>query len=265
MPELAEVEYYRKQWDPGIGKKVLAVECANPAARVFRDTDAPALADGVAGKKLLASECHGKQMLFRFGGGQWLILHLGMTGKMCVESPTFAPTRHDHLVFRQHNRALVFRDPRMFGKAVHHTDAAPPDEWRNLPPTVLSPAWSKPRLAAFLLRRRGAVLKPLLLEQDMFPGIGNWMADEILWRIGVDPARRAGALTEPESAALWRAVRRVSRQALDVIGTDWNPPPDAWLFNHRWRDGGTCPRCRRGLEREKIGGRTTCRCPRCQR
>ncbi|HRQ87234.1 MAG TPA: Fpg/Nei family DNA glycosylase, partial [Bacteroidia bacterium] len=80
------------------------------------------------------------------------------------------------------------------------------------------------------------------------------------------PQTPAGTLDDSTIASLWKAARRVSREALRIVGTDWGDLPDAWLMNHRWRDGGLCPRrgCRAPLLRADLRGRTTCWCPRCQ-
>jgi formamidopyrimidine-DNA glycosylase len=56
-------------------------------------------------------------------------------------------------------------------------------------------------------------------------------------------------------------LQEVCRDAMRVIAPDWSRPPEDWLFNHRWRDGGICPRTGRPLQREPIGGRTTCWSP----
>jgi len=107
------------------------------------------------------------------------------------------------------------------------------------------------------------------LMQERFPGIGNWMADEILWRAAIHPAQPAGSLTPAEINTLYREIRTVCRNALnaiagrgDLLPHDLNVGiPDTWLFNHRWRDGGRCPRTKQPLERADIGGRTTCWSP----
>jgi len=109
----------------------------------------------------------------------------------------------------------------------------------------------------------------VLLMQERFPGIGNWMADEILWRAAIHPRRLAGTLTPAEIRALWRESRRVCRLALETIAGRGNDVPsalnvrirDSWLFNHRWEDGGRCPRTGARLVREQVGGRTTCWSP----
>src|SRR5690348_18300727 len=119
MPELAEVEYARKRWNPGLGKQVLAVEL-HAKKRIFRGTDTRALRRHLVRQKFLRSEARGKQMLFAFSGHNWLGLHLGMSGNLRTESARFAPGVHDHLVLRQAERALVFRDARQFGRVRFH-------------------------------------------------------------------------------------------------------------------------------------------------
>jgi len=72
-------------------------------------------------------------------------------------------------------------------------------------------------------------------------GIGNWMADEILWRAGIHPKQAAGSLEGAQIKALYHEIRWVCREALRIIGKDFSDPPDSWLFPHRWQKGGTCP------------------------
>ena len=87
------------------------------------------------------------------------------------------------------------------------------------------------------------------------------MADEILWRASLHPSIRGGKLDDKESLSLYNFSKEVSRDAMDVIGTNWGIPPVHWLFSHRWKDGGTCPKSGKPLVRETIGGRTTCFSP----
>src|SRR5437588_837163 len=110
MPELAEVEYYRKQWNCGLNQKVISL-ALHADKRVFRGSDVPLLKKTLTGATLKSSETHGKQMLFRFSKNGWLGLHLGMSGELRVEPADFKPGKHDHLVMRQARQSLVFRDP----------------------------------------------------------------------------------------------------------------------------------------------------------
>lgn len=262
MPELAEVEYFRKQWDPGLDKIVQRVAW-HPKARIFRGIDPKAFEKTLTGAKLRSSIAHGKQMLFRFDRAS-LGIHLGMTGKMLTAAPDHSPGKHDHLVLFQKQQALVFSDFRLFGRALFHEGADEPAWWTERPPDVLSPEFTKSAVAAFLARRKGVPIKAALLMQEQFPGIGNWMADEILWRAKILPSKRCGTLSEQIVNILWKETREVSRQALRIIGTDFSDPPDSWLFLHRWEKGGNCPHCGLELHRAQVGGRTTCWCPHCQ-
>ena len=97
--------------------------------------------------------------------------------------------------------------------------------------------------------------------QERFSGIGNWMADEILWRAAIHPKQPAGSLDTAQTKSLYREIRWVCREALRIIGKDFSDPPDSWLFNHRWQKGGTCPRTGAKLQHATIGGRTTCWSP----
>ena len=264
MPELAEVEHSRRQWDPGLGQTVTAVRLARPEIRVFRDTDTTTLRAQLPGKTLLASQARGKQMLFQFSDDLWLGVHLGMSGELRLEpSPDYVPRKHDHLILDQTGRALVFEDKRHFGRVRLHLGAEPPAWWSKLAPSVLSEEFTLPGLARFLERRRRTPLKAVLLMQEHFPGVGNWMADEILWRARLHPSMPAGALVPAQTQKLWQTVRWVSRTAVRIIDDNWRYPQN-WLFSHRWEAGGQCPRCRANLSRATVGGRTTCWCPECQ-
>jgi formamidopyrimidine-DNA glycosylase len=276
MPELAEVEFFRKRWSAGHGAKVLAVRC-NAGKKVFRGCDPVRLQRHLTGAKLLGSEAAAKQMLFRFSGGNllraksrgWLGVHLGMSGELRVEPPAYAAKKHDHLILVQKDRQLVFTDPRMFGAVLFHEGPNPPEWWTRIAPPILSPAFTVAAVADFLARRRRTPIKAVLLMQERFPGIGNWMADEVLWRAAIHPKRLAGSLKPAEIRAVHRECRQVCRLALDTIAGHgaYLPPdlnahiPSSWLFWHRWEDGGLCPRTGRPLVREEVGGRTTCWSP----
>lgn len=266
MPELAEVEYYRRQWNPGLGSRITRV-AIHGETRIFRDVDGDALKRELAAARLAASETHGKAMLFRFSEDRWLNLHLGMTGRLYTAPAEFVPGKWDHFVLFQEDRALVFADPRQFGRLRFHSGSDTPPWWRDLPPQVQEPGFSRERLRDLLAPHRTAPIKAVLLRQEKFPGIGNWMADEVLWRARIRPTCPAArvAASGRKLSDLFAALKEVVDDAMRVIAPDWSDPPDDWLFNHRWRDGGTCPRTDASLLREDIGGRTTCWSPAWQR
>jgi len=264
MPELAEVEFYRKQWDAGLRQKILRVEL-HAGDRIFRGADEKRLVKAVTGSTYRDSEARAKLMCFRFSGGAWLGIHLGMSGELRVESPRFAPGKHDHLVLVQKKQALVLRDPRKFGRVHFYLGDGAPDWWTKLPPAVTSPKFTVELVTAFFKRRARLAVKAALLVQTAFPGIGNWMADEILWQARIDPRALCGRLTRKRVEAIWEKAREVSRVSMETIGADYSDPPEDWLIHQRWSKDGVCPRHGLPLKTATIGGRTTRWCARCQR
>ncbi|MEO6245133.1 MAG: DNA-formamidopyrimidine glycosylase family protein [Opitutaceae bacterium] len=269
MPELAEVDFFRKRWAlAATGARIVRVH-THDTKKILRGVDLLALRGALTGATLDVSAARAKQMAFRFSGNAWLGIHLGMSGELVVAPADHVPGKHDHLVLFTEKHALVFKDPRMFGAVEFYLGAEPPPWWTKIAPSLLSPVFTVDALAAFLRRRARAPIKAVLLMQERFPGVGNWMADEILWRAAIHPARLAGSLRPAEIQALWRECRRVCRQALATIAGrgDYLPPdlnahiPRSWLFLHRWTAGGRCPKTRKPLARATIGGRTTCWSP----
>jgi formamidopyrimidine-DNA glycosylase len=264
VPELAEVEYYRRRWDDGVGQRVVRVEL-HGEKRVFRGSNPDLIEKALRGGKLLGSETRGKQIAFQFSKGAWLGIHLGMSGKLRVEAADFAPRKHDHLALFQKRRTLVFSDPRTFGRIRFHVGKEMPNWWSSLPPAVTSREFTAARLRHILQRRRRTSLKALLLIQEFFPGVGNWMADEILWQARLHPRVAAGALDDAAAQELRRVVRSVCRIALKTIGAEWSDPPADWLIHQRWKETGRCPTHATRLKHATVGGRTTAWCPRCQK
>ena len=261
MPELAEVDYFRRRWDVGLGRKVAGVTL-NPKARIGRGVDAKAMSQALKGAKLLESFAAAKQMAFRFSGDVWLGVHLGMTGRLEAGDADREPTPYDHFKLTMTGgRELAFVDPRQFGRVLFWQGDGLPEWWAKIPPAILSAEFTVGVVVVFLRRRARTAIKPVLLMQERFPGIGNWMADEVLWRAGFHPQAKAGSFGPKSVRKLHATLREVCAEAMEVIGKDWSDPPDTWLFNHRWKDGGRCPRTKKPLVREDIGGRTTCWSP----
>ncbi|MEO6034563.1 MAG: DNA-formamidopyrimidine glycosylase family protein [Verrucomicrobiota bacterium] len=263
MPELAEVEFYRKEWNVGLRQKIQSVEL-NKGKRIFRGINVGKLKKTIEGASLIVSRAHGKQMLFSFTKGGWLGIHLGMTGKLRTEKVPFVALKHDHLVLHQKNHALVFSDPRLFGRVLFDTGPHEPVWWTKLPPSLTSSQFTLAAMKQFLIRHRKAPIKAVLLSQSGFPGIGNWMADEILWQAKLHPRTASGKIDDARRKVLYQKVRFVCREAIRIVGEDFSDLPTSWLFRYRWKKKGACPRCAAILEHATIGGRTTCWCPSCQ-
>jgi formamidopyrimidine-DNA glycosylase len=264
MPELAEVEWFRKQWNAGLGAEIVNLSL-HEKNRVFRETNALALRRDLVGEKLLSSHRRGKRMLFKFSDDNWLGIHLGMTGRIQVEQTNYRPGKHDHLVLFQHERALIFADSRQFGRVRFHHGNDQPDWWRSETPEIDSPEFDQDWIDKFLDRHRKAPVKAVLLMQNGFSGIGNWMADEILWRAKILPSKRIRKLAARDRVKLLRATKFVVHRSLETLGRDFSDLPRNWLIHQKWKRDGICPKHRIPLRHATVAGRSTAWCLKCQK
>lgn len=97
------------------------------------------------------------------------------------------------------------------------------------------PVLSMPDLPTFssLLLKRSCPIKALLLNQSFSAGVGNWVADEVLYHARVHPEQRCRTLSEEQVGSVWKWTSEVCRIAVDVNADDEKFPED-WLFKHRW-------------------------------
>jgi formamidopyrimidine-DNA glycosylase len=146
-----------------------------------------------------------------------------------------------------------------------HHGRSKPDWWHAGGPDIASHKFNRGFLDTFLDRHERAPIKSIVLLQSGFVGIGNWMADEILWRAKIPPSIPAKALSATQRTRLFRETRFVARESLRIVGPDFSDLPTDWLIHQKWKNGGVCPRHRSRLRKQMIGGRTTAWCPRCQR
>jgi formamidopyrimidine-DNA glycosylase len=192
-----------------------------------------------------------------------LAVHLRMTGDFELARPDAPLSPHTRVVFTADGSDLRFTDLRRFG----HMDLLTPAQRERF--AGLSKLGIEPLDAAFtsgrlreLVGRRRLGIKALLLRQDLIAGIGNLYADEILWQARLHPSRTTDTLTARQMALLHRTIRRVLTRAVRHLSR-YRRPVGAFL-DARDRNG-LCPRGHGPLRIERIAGRTTYFCPRCQR
>ncbi len=273
MPELPEVETVRRQLESALrGSRIVGVEVL--LHRLVRYPSCPAYRRGLKGKTVMAVGRRGKYLLLHLDGGRVLVFHLGMTGSLRFNAPGEPRPRHTHLVFRlEDGRELLYVDPRTFGETalLREGDHRPLPGLNRLGPEPLEEAFTPQELRRAL--RGKCRVKAALLDQSRLAGMGNIYADEALHRAGIHPLRRVDGLSPPEVERLHRAIREVLREAVDRGGSSVSDYVDTrgerggFQDSHRVyrRAGEPCPRCGETIAREKVAGRSTYFCPRCQR
>ena len=230
-----------------LGREIVAVDDRD--TYVCRPHAPGEMAAALVGRRLTATHRRGKFLWAETDGGPDLGLHLGMAGRIAVDEAP-APRSWDRfaLEFADGGR-MALHDKRRLGRAMLEPDFS-----------HVGPDAAEIGRDAFRARfgRSGAPVKARLLDQGVIAGVGNLLADEILWRARLDPRRAAGELSVEELDALRRAVRGALRDAIAQRRRAHRPAEPAPRARRR------CPRCGAELERATVGGRTTYWCPVCQ-
>ncbi len=258
MPELPDVEGFRGVFDScAKGRVIRQVEVLD--AGVLHGVSAGRLREVLEGRRFTRAERHGKWLLARTGGPT-LAFHFGMTGGLVCARPEDQPHPHDRVLFTfGGDRRLHYRDQRKLrGLWLADEDADVVRLLDGQGPDAL--AVDREEFEAALAAHRGSV-KTVLTDQSVVAGLGNLLADEILWRARVGPTRHANELSEADRRHLYTQMRRTLHAA---IPTGRVPPRDSWLTGHRDTPSPHCPRCGEALRRTRLGGRTTVWCAKCQ-
>ena len=265
MPELPEVETIRLQLEPR-----LLGRCITEAGSHYSEKFLPAR--DAAGRVVRGASRRGKYLIVELSGGQELVVHLGMTGRLQF---TADPPPSDGYVRAwwslDDGSTLELHDVRRFGR-VRLVPAGCYEEiptLAQLGPEPLGDDFSASGLWSALRQSRRKV-KTQLLSQRPVAGLGNIYADEALWRAGINPAKRR--ITRAEAAALHAAIPDVLRQAIANRGTTFRDyrtllGPGGDNFAHLdcyGRSGEPCRRCGAELRSRVIDARTTTHCPACQ-
>lgn len=159
---------------------------------------------------------------------------------------------------------IAITDPRRFGRIrlAHDPLTEPPISKLGHDPLQSFP--NAKSLAKILAKRRAPV-KAVLLDQSVFAGVGNWIADEVLFQAGISPHRLAAKLSPPEVARLRTKLLAIVRRAV-ADRADYDRYPSTWLFHHRWgKTEGARTSRKHPIVHDTIGGRTTAWVPALQK
>src|SRR5688572_23969465 len=265
MPELPEVEAARRRLQRALRGRTIVSATALDDRIVFDQAPPRTVAAAVRGARVLAVRRWGKHLWLELDRRPWPAFHFGMTGSFVFyERPRDRPSHARLELVMDDGRRAAFRDPRRFGRIRLHHDPRrePPISRLGFDPLLGAATAAQLREA---LRRRRAPLKAVLLDQSVFAGVGNWVADEVLYQAGLSPTRAASSLTAVEVSRLRRRLHSVLEGAV-AVNADSDRFPATWLFHHRWvwRSGSTTARGE-PIAHTVVGGRTTAWVPSRQR
>jgi formamidopyrimidine-DNA glycosylase len=263
VPELPEVETVVRSIAPLVGRRIVSAEFRG--LRVLRGGDPERMSAHLRGRRINAVKRYGKFILLSLEDGSYLLLHLGMTGRLLLGGD---PGKHTHAIFTLDRGMLLYDDSRQFGSVEICGEF--PQRIARLGPEPLEVPFEHFVQA---LSGRKTSIKALLLNQAFVRGLGNIYADEALFRARIHPLAVAGRLRRARARRLYEGIAAVLTEAIAAGGSSISDYVDAqgrkgfFQFSHRvyQRTGEPCTVCGTGIRRLVVAQRSSHFCPRCQK
>ncbi|MEM6525412.1 MAG: DNA-formamidopyrimidine glycosylase family protein [Bacteroidota bacterium] len=251
MPELPEVETFKKYIDKtSLDQKIVAIECADQ--RLLKK-DLEMFEEALIGHSFTQTQRIGKYLFLKTTGNHILVMHFGMTGKPEYYYDPEARPKYAHIVYSfGSGYHLGFLNRRKFG-------------WNDLTTSIeayqnqvgLSTDARDLSFEGFIssLKKRKTHIKAVIMDQSVAAGIGNWMADEILYQSRIHPERKVNQLSKEELKTIYDRMQEVIELAIDKEAVYRLFPEN--YFIHIRKEGAICHRTGAEIQKLIVGGRST--------
>lgn len=281
MPELPEVEITRRGLLPLVNQSVKGVVIRNASMRWPIPAHLP---QTLADQTLISLSRRAKYILAGFADSKQvpsgtLLLHLGMSGRICLLDRNYPPEKHDHFdieftgIDDKPGYVLRLRDPRRFGAVL----------WAGLQPNnhaLLAPLGPEPLDDIFnahylkqQLATRSAAIKIAIMDSHLVVGVGNIYASESLFRARIHPETPSKSVTLKQCERLVAEIKSTLNDALnaggsslrDFFGADSKPgyfQQEHFVYG---RSDELCRVCSKPIKCIRLGQRSTFYCAHCQK
>ena len=267
MPELPEVETVRQTLKNFIiGKQIKEIEI--PYDQIIVG-DAETFASELQGQTINDIDRVGKYLIFILDNDAF-VSHLRMEGKYNIVTSEESYSKHEHVIFKfTDGSELRYHDTRKFGrmKLVSKSDYK-----KETPLSKLGDEpWDADVTEVYNRINRSALpIKTLLLDQSVMTGIGNIYANEICFRMRIDPKTAGNKLSEKRTAEMIEVSGEILSEAIKQGGTtihsfDANGVTGLFQTKLQVHMQKECPTCGGSITKEKVNGRGTYYCKKCQR
>lgn len=250
----------------------------------------------LTGRKFTSVRRRGKMLIFDIDGPLSMLVHLKMTGQFIFEDKVQAkktgskyrilnsltaplvklPTKHTHVIFHfTDGSTLYYNDLRQFGylRLVKDVDIDKVAEFKNYGPEPLDKGFTFEVFQSALKNRKKIPIKLALMDTKVVVGIGNIYSDEILYHAGVRPDRKVESIKPKELKAVFNQIKPVLLTGIKYKGSsvgDFVRTDGKWgsMGKHHFvygRKNQACLGCGTIILSKKLGGRTTCFCPKEQK
>ncbi|MDK2823683.1 MAG: formamidopyrimidine-DNA glycosylase [Clostridia bacterium] len=269
MPEIPEMEVYKKQLsETVVHKKIVDItinreKSINVEPQLFKDL--------VNDQLIIFVSRRAKHLIFTLGNGYYLVTHLMLGGRIYLAQPGEKVNTRGSVIFHFFDKTKLYFINLRLGWLYVLTENEMDELFAKLGPEPLGKYFTLEWLSDSLSQRRGA-LKPLLTDQAFIAGIGNCYSDEILFRAGIRPDRKANELNLHEVTALFSAIPSTLQDAINNGGYMEKLFNSNDHFTGKYndylkvydREGQPCYQCNDTVQLITVSGKKSFFCPSCQ-
>ncbi|XP_011073392.1 formamidopyrimidine-DNA glycosylase isoform X2 [Sesamum indicum] len=277
MPELPEVEAARRALEEHcVGKRIKKSTVADDS-KVIDGVSSKDFEAALVGKTIVAAHRKGKNMWLQLDSPPFPSFQFGMAGALYIKG--VAVTKYKRSAVKdtdewpsKYSKVFVeldgglefsFTDKRRFAKVRLLDNPASVPPISELGPDALLEPMTVDRFYNSLTKKKIGI-KALLLDQSFISGIGNWMADEVLYQSRTHPLQTASSMSKEACAALLKCINEVTEKAIEV-GADSSQFPSNWIFHSREKKPGKAFVDGKKIEFITAGSRTTAYVPELQK
>jgi formamidopyrimidine-DNA glycosylase len=268
MPELPEVETVKRGIEKLVGRRLHHVLIRHFNLRYPIEPD---LAHKLIGKQILGITRRAKYLILKLEQA-YLIIHLGMSGKLTLVQADDEIKKHDHVDLVFDHAILRYNDPRRFGCMVYTESLHDHPLFKHLGPEPLDEQFNAEYLLA-KLKARKSTIKQLIMDNHLVVGVGNIYACEALFLAHISPARIGLSITPQEATDLVAAIKQVLALAIKLGGSSLRDYKQAdgklgnfqTVHNVYGKAGKKCNQCDSIILETRLGQRNSFYCPQCQK
>ncbi len=288
MPELPEVEVVRRSLNEFIaGLKINKVSIFN---KNLRYKISEKLKKSIQGQKIISILRRGKFLLIELKNKNFILIHLGMTGKILIKkkfdkTTTFTDYYFEKKIIKKHNHLgikfsnsvdLIYNDIRKFGfiKILNNKTLKFDKHISKLGPEPLGSEFDTNYMRE-RCKKMKTNIKSFLMDQKCISGLGNIYTNEILFVSSIHPKKSANKLDDNEIARIVNNTKIILRKAIQLGGSsikDFNSVSGTrGLFQEKFkvydRANKSClkPQCKGSIKKIYISNRSTFYCQKCQK
>jgi len=268
MPELPEVETTKNGLEKLLNnKRITKVVILNPNLRWIVDQS---IKSKLNNQKIRSFSRRGKYILFNLDKG-YLMIHLGMSGKINVVDTQEPLQKHDHFLLYFDKKVMRFNDPRRFG-SIFYLEDLNHKLLNNLGVEPLEDSFHEKYLFD-QSRNKIQNVKAFIMDSRIVVGVGNIYACESLHKAGINPKTKASKISKERYINLTKNIKKVLTKAIKAGGTtlqdfakvDGKPGYFSQELSVYGRENENCYNCNGKIKRIVQNQRSTFYCPKCQK